>query len=368
MDYSKFSVEDFMTDDYFLQWVSQNDPEAEKFWNLFISLNPETKPKIDMARSLVLNLKRTAHTHVSDSQIENIWAGVQNRIQSAERPVVKQSRSVYIRYGIAASLILIALLIGAIKLSNKKQTVNDAGFTALIQSSTEDFFEEVNTSSKTIRIHLSDGSIVNLEKNSRLRYKKSYIGDESRNVFLTGEAFFEVAKNPGQPFFVHANEVVTKVLGTSFRITAYGDQKNITVAVKSGKVSVFSAKKPNTSSRTNQHTEVKGVVLLPNQQVVYQRDDESFDKTLVGSPVVLSPAVATNDFIFENAPIHEVFRVLESAYGIEIIFDEEVMNACFITAPLGAEPLFEKLRIICRTIGADYEIIDTKVVINSSGC
>lgn len=367
MDYGKFSVEDFVADDYFLQWVIQQDREAEKFWNLFISLHPETKPKIDQARAFVLNLKQAGHNHDTDHQVENIWEGIQHRIEQSERPAAGKRNYTHLIYRIAASLIVIALFATGIYLSDKKPIQSNTNFAESIQSATAGFVEEVNTTEKTVRIHLSDGSIVDLEKNSRLGYKDNYAGEASRHVFLTGEAFFEVAKNPRQLFFVHANEVVTKVLGTSFRVKAYGDEKNITVAVKSGKVSVFSHKKVNATSG-DVHAKVDGVILFPNEQVVYQRDDESFDKTLVESPIVLSPPAVTGNFIFENTPIRDAFRVLEDAYGIEIIFDEEVMKACFITAPLGSEPLFEKLRIICRTIGANYEIIDTKVVINSSGC
>ena len=115
-------------------------------------------------------------------------------------------------------------------------------------------------------------------------------------------------------------------------------------------------------SRTN------AVIVLPNQQVTYLRGQDSFGKALVSEPQILVPGVKEADFTFENTPIREVFRVLQKAYGIEIIFDEEIMSNCFITAPLGSEPLFEKLRVICRTIGARFETIDAKVVVTSTGC
>lgn len=369
MHYSKFSVEDFANDEYFIRWVSQNDQEAEKFWNLFISLYPEVKPRIDQARTLVLSLKHQAgEAPVTEHQVDVIWEGIQRRIENSTPSFGRKQVYIKVVFGIAASLVVVALFLANVFYSSDSSfNAADKYFAESVEAVTEDFLEEVNTSDRTIRIHLSDSSIVYLEKNSRLRYKENYGGEPSRHVFLTGKAFFKVNKNPRQPFFVHANEVVTKVLGTSFSVTAYNNEKDITVAVTSGKVSVFSPKKVSTTSDLVQ-AEVEGVILLPNQQVVYQRDQELFEKTLVDTPEVLSPHVTNNNFTFENAPIPDVFHVLEDAYGVEIIFDEDVMKTCFITAPLGAEPLFEKLRIICRTIGANYEIIDTKVVINSSGC
>lgn len=366
MDYLNFSAKDFLADDYFLRWVGQSDPEADKFWNLFISLHPEMKPRIAEARALALNLKAAEYIAVDESKVDQVWNGIQDRI--TEKVPVRAIKTPYPlwRFGLAASFILLSLFI-AIYLSRNKIATSENAITYYSSPATHDFVEEVNTTQNSIRIHLSDGSVVALGKNSRLKYKTSYKGEESRHVFLIGEAFFDVSKNPKQPFFVHANEVVTKVLGTSFRIIAYGDDKNITVAVRTGKVSVFSPTKSLKPSADVQ-SEVNGVILLPNQQVVYQREKALFDKTLVDIPAILSQHKTESDFIFENAPIADVFNTLQEAYGIEIIFDEDVMKSCFLTAPLGSENLFEKLKIICRTIGASYEIMDSKVVINSTGC
>jgi hypothetical protein len=369
MDYSRYAVNDFLTDDYFLRWVNQNDPEAEKFWKLYVTLHPETKATIERAREIALKLKETDHMPVLDVQVDQLWSGIQQRIETPQvdlASIAKTPKKFHWQYGIAASLILGAIIFGTAYFSTKKEVL-DPQVLALRVPMTEDFVEEVNNTQSAIRIHLNDGSIVSLAKGSRLKYRTSYEGEESRHVFLTGEAFFDISKDPRKPFFVHANEVVTKVLGTSFNVKAYSNENNVTVAVRSGKVSVFSPKTSN-AVKGDIQSEVEGVVLLPNQQVIYQRQEESFDKTLVETPVILSKEVERTDFTFENESIPQVFKVLQEAYGIEIIFDEEVMKGCFITAPLGSEPLFEKLKVICRTIGASYEIMDSKVVINSTGC
>lgn len=367
MDYSKFTVKDFLTDDYFLRWVNQNDPEAEKFWNLFLTLHPETKSKIDQAREFALRLKQAEQTSFSENQVDEIWKSVQQRMEEPKIIPHKNKISHWLPYAVAASLIFAVFLIGSLYKFNENPGDSKKEFTVYSPPSTEDFIEEINTTQSTVRIHLNDGSVVNLAKDSRLKYRTSYEHEESRHVFLTGEAFFDVAKDSKRPFFVHANELITKVLGTSFRVKAYRNDSNVTVAVKSGKVSVFSPKNSSTTADDIQ-SEVSGVILLPNQQVVYQREEEIFDKTLVEEPVILSKKIHDADFTFENTPISAVFQVIQEAYGVEIIFDEDVMKGCFITAPLGSEPLFEKLKVICRTIGASYEIMDSKVVINSTGC
>ena len=99
--------------------------------------------------------------------------------------------------------------------------------------------EQTNNSNMPQIITLSDGSSVLLQPNSKLSYPKIFIGNQ-RKVYLSGEAFFEISKNPKKPFFVYANEIVTKVVGTSFRIRAYSNQPNVEVLVRTGKVKVRS--------------------------------------------------------------------------------------------------------------------------------
>jgi hypothetical protein len=72
-------------------------------------------------------------------------------------------------------------------------------------------------------------------------------------------------------------------------------------------------------------------------------------------------------FDFNNV-IAEVFKTLEKAYGINIVYDAEVMKNCYLTASLDDEPLFEKLNLICKTIDAKYEQVDAQIVIYSNGC
>src|SRR5690606_23471308 len=106
------SVEDFVADDYFVRWVCQNDSEAEKFWNLFLKVHPEAGSKIELARACVLNLNRAENTHIGDNQVEDIWNGIQDRIERSEEHPRARRGLISISYGIAASLIIIAFFIG----------------------------------------------------------------------------------------------------------------------------------------------------------------------------------------------------------------------------------------------------------------
>ncbi len=358
MDYNQFSIEDLASDESFIAWVKGRSLESQRFWEDFISVHPEMRVKIMQARTLVLNLRNAQERPISDEQVEYLW----DRIDAGTARISNENprrRNFFPRYALAAALGFVVLA-GFWYFQLYEPYSTQSGTVAV--NVPPAFIEEVNTSGNVLRIHLNDGSIVALENNSRLRYRKDYINESVRDVYLTGEAFFEVERNPMKPFLVHSSDVVTRVLGTSFRVTATEGNERVVVAVKTGRVSVYKAAESEEEAQRN------AVIVLPNEEVTYQRELESFGRALVSQPEVVNKSVVSSDFDFEDAPIADVFDILERAYQVDIIFDEELMSNCFFTAPLGSEQLFEKLKIICRAIGAEYEIIDAKIVITSSGC
>lgn len=224
----------------------------------------------------------------------------------------------------------------------------------------------VNSSAVAQQLTLSDSSRVTLEPGSSLQYPEVF-GGTQREVTLEGEAFFAIQKNPNKPFLVYTNDLVTKVLGTSFRIKTNPETKNITVVVRTGKVSVYSPRLA-TLTASKSDPETIGVVLTPNQQVTYLHNQSRLVKSLVEKPVVLVPVADLSAFTFQNEPISRVLAAIEKVYGVDIVYDEEVMGNCFITTSLDSEDLYSKLTIICKLLGATYKEIDAQIVITGQGC
>jgi transmembrane sensor len=228
------------------------------------------------------------------------------------------------------------------------------------------FIERINTSATPERVILSDQSIVTLEPGSKIRYPVHFAA-QKREVTLTGEAFFEVQKNPSKPFLVYSHDVITKVLGTSFRIKANSTNRNITVSVRTGRVSVYSPALA-TAAKPRSDPETIGVVLTPNQQVTYLDLEHRLVKTLVEKPVILVQKAELPTFTFQNSPISVLMTAIEKTYGVDVVYDEEVMSNCFITTSLEQENLYDKLNIICKLLGASYKVIDAQIVISGPGC
>lgn len=357
MDYTQFAVEDFASDEYFLRWVLDRDPEAEQFWSIFVLTNPHLEFTIDQARALVLNIGVAESRKQKKGHVDVVWSRIQDSIAGAPAPREVQSRPDKRKH--IPLFVAVCVALAALFLIPKLKTLSDEGHHAL---ASDGFVEEINESGTPIRLLLSDSSAVDLDHGSRLRYKQDYRGSTLREVYLTGSAFFNVRKNAAQPFIVRSNEVIAEALETSFQVYVPKNESEVVIRVRTGSVTVYSA------DADKQPSESEGVFLLPNQEATFIRDQLSFNKKLVDDPAIVQPEFDVNEFAFENTPIEEVFERLELAYGIEILFDTETMENCFLSALLASEPFFEKLRVICDAIGASYELVDAKIRISSSGC
>lgn len=220
--------------------------------------------------------------------------------------------------------------------------------------------EMKNTSDKPQKIRLEDGSEVVLKVQSSISYPEHF-NDKTRNVYLKGEAFFHVKRNPSKPFIVHTGDLVTEVLGTSFTIKAYDEVKSIEVLVATGKVSVYEDAGKSTKHRN-------GVILTPNQKIVFDKESKKLSPSLVENPVIVNPPKEPIEFIFEESPLASVLERLREAYQIEFIIENHQLTTCSFTADLNGLSLHTQLDLICKSINANYEQRGTVIFINGVGC
>ncbi|MGV3557860.1 FecR family protein [Larkinella arboricola] len=369
--YRSYKTGDFVWDPFFRQWVLTPTSETDFFWNQWMQENPDRADRIHEARSVVLSLQVKEST-LPAHEIEEVVKSTISRIQqpSSSAPEYKQRPlPVYKRswFQVAAS-VSVVLLAGWLTRhsfhSERPSALLKLPFT-ITQNQPSSVTDTANTSSQPILIHLSDGSTVTLAPASRIHYAKNF-STLKREVYLSGEAFFDVAKDPARPFLVYSNGLVTKVLGTSFTVKAYKSSREVIVEVKTGRVSVFAQSDPKAREKATNH-ELEGVVLSPHQKIVYNTDEVRMRKTLVEKPVLLKTAVQPS-FRFEDKPLSEVFASLEKAYGIPIVYDKDLMMDCPLTASLDGMSLYNQLTIICKAVEARYELVEGKIIIHGKGC
>lgn len=370
-DYKKYGIEDFVWDTFFRQWVLTPTRESDIVWKQLQAENPEITDHVNKAREVILSL-RVAEPEISDAEIsQRVKATIAKTTLGNDMTWDLQKNSVVpfykkIWFKVAASLTIIMVFgwLAKSRLSendltgfeNNNKLIADNGL----------LIEKTNTTKFPLLVNLEDGSKITLTPESTIRYARTF-DDNKREVYLTGEAFFDIQKDSARPFFVYANELVTKVLGTSFTIKAYKTSKEVTVEVKTGRVSVFTQLDPAVKEKINNHA-LEGVVLSPNQKIIYARDQIRMVKTLVEKPEIVVSKAQTPHFIFEDVPVSEVFDSIAKAYGIDILYDEGLLKGCPLTAILENQTLHEKLTIICKAVEANYEILDGQIVVHSKGC
>jgi hypothetical protein len=362
--YSQSEIQELVWNDSFRQWVQQPTPQLDDFWSQYKLENPDKSYVIDTAREIVLSIS-VKNKHIPANEIQQIVRNTRQILNAREEKITSEFSPLpwyYRQWFQIAAFALIAIGVRWIAPIKNSSEPNLVTYHSLVTSSKVSLVEQVNTSNKPLLLHLSDGSTVTLQKDSKISYNPDFTGTK-REVYLTGEAFFKVVKDPARPFLVYANELVTKVLGTSFKVKAYETDRQVTVEVRTGKVSVFAGTELQNKEKAA-HRELEGVILTPNQRMVFSRTEVRMLKSLVEQPV-LTDAAESIQFNFEDKPVAEVLASLEKAYGVDIVYDEDIMRKCQLTASLTQKSLFEKLTIICTAIEARYEVIDGQIVIYS---
>lgn len=283
---------------------------------------------------------------------DRLWAKI-NHIDTTPKSVFNWNS--FIKYGIAASVVFLLGVYWLVNFTNmgSGKIPDLAGYT-----------KKYNDTKNDLELHLSDGSRVVLSPKSQLLYPENFAEDK-REVYLNGEAFFDIAKNAEKPFFVYYKDVITKVLGTSFIIKPSTKNSAVEVEVLSGKVTVYKNKSLEAEKITNSGN---GVLLTPNQKVTYFQEEEHFITGLVENPVILKEKPADYNFNFDDLSLSEAIVILENAYGIEIELDTENLGNCKLTGDLASLSMYSKLDIICQSIGATYQVKGTSILISGTGC
>lgn len=369
--YSNFGPVDFVTDDDFLKHHLIPTEESVSFWKAYLLENPGQKVSWQQAKDLLeavlSGLTSYSRTFISEEDearlLEKILLTNKAYFQDNEIRPLKS----FVWYKIAAAAcVAIAVLAGgyfALK-PGKLQKVNYEERIAALGKISE-VTRHTNKSSKPEHYFLPDSSMVILDPSSGLTFTSDY-GKDQRVIYLSGKALLDVIPNAKKPFFVYANEIVTKVLGTRFEVVAFDEGADVTVKVLSGRVSVYRNDEDETDHTKTRKRPV--ILLLPNQLVVFNRNAEQFDKNLVDKPAPLPIGKEYPKFEYEDGYANQFFEDIKKAYGVNVVYNQDMMEHCQLSAILTDESMLEKIDVVCKTIGATYEVIDAQIIITSTGC
>ena len=172
------------------------------------------------------------------------------------------------------------------------------------------------------QLRLADGTLVTLAPQSQLRYPAQFDGP-NREVYLEGEAFFEVTKNPHRPFRVHSGAWVTQVLGTKFNVSAVRGAGQLAVSLIEGKVQVLDSQ--------------GSYLLAPGQQLRTDRATGRIYRQAFNAAKVL--AWRSSKLVFQNEKLADVASQLERRYGVKLVFADPATADVRLWATFDNEPL-----------------------------
>jgi transmembrane sensor len=211
-----------------------------------------------------------------------------------------------------------------------------------------------NEESNALIFKLPDGSQVSLNKGAKLDYPVR-LNDPTREVSLSGEAFFEVKPNPLKPFIVHTQNASVKVLGTSFNVAAYKETDEVKVVVETGKVEL----QPDMQG-------VQKVVLEKGNFGSYHSNESKADKGTNSDINYLS--WKTHMIRFDETPLQKVTEVLNRTYHSEINLSGQQLKNCRFTDTFSDESLETVIKVLQKAFDLKIENRDHKILLSGKGC
>ncbi|MHA4847293.1 FecR family protein [Flavitalea antarctica] len=255
---------------------------------------------------------------------------------------------------VAAAVVFMLVIATVVFQVGKTKTSSDAMVA-------KNWIRKANDTKQPLTVVLKDGSSLELAAGTAIQYPENFAADK-RELRIEGTAFFQIKKDTSRPFYVYSQDIMTRVLGTSFWVIYDKVTEQSAVEVVSGKVAVYKQAAVTKAAQT------EGVVLKPNEKVIFNKKDEVLITALVDTPVpVVADSLETipvkTAFVYEETPLADVVRDMEKEYGISIILGEEKLSTLRFTGNISSLDYYTKLKTICKSLGTAYEIKGSRILI-----
>ena len=264
------------------------------------------------------------------------WALIQKKLPKRGRGISRSLR--FYSYRIAAVLVVGVMLT----------------FLSWIYVSRIMGMERVLAEDVPVEVILEDGTAVIVNRQSSLRYSKSF-DQEERKVYLSGEAWFDVATDSTMPFVIDAGTALVEVLGTSFNVNAYKDNPTVEITVESGLVAL--------SSKEDQKDLI---VMKAGSGGSYNRSQKSLKLIPTSDPNSIS--WKTRELFFDASTLREVAELLNKVYDTHIVIMNEELASCPITVTFRDQTLDAVLNVLELTLDLQATRAGDEIRLDGQGC
>jgi transmembrane sensor len=312
------TINDFLDDGSFENWALQNNGTDINFWEFWIANNSDKEELVNKARDLVLGVSFDTD-FVGAGKVALEWNKLEAKIKAKKFKPKRKVRFLK-QFSVAASLLLL-ISIGFYVLNNSSKITHKTNF------------------GEILNIKLQDGSDVTLNSNSSLSNYKN----ESRKVWLSGEAFFQVDKKvvTNAKFWVLTDDLSVEVYGTSFNVNT--KKKKTDVFLEEG--SIWLKLKNGIDKK-----------MIPGNYISYS----SKKNQILEDKNIFNPTTKTSwkdgSLLFENLSLEKAMEKIEESYGFAIVFKEDKSKNILIT---GAVPI-TNIDICIKAIEKSVDVTITK--------
>ena len=314
------TIEDFLSDESFNNWVKSNRLTDIDFWEEWISYNPNKKELVHEAKDIILGLQFN-QTKPSIEKVNKEWLLLENKIK-AKKSHNKQAPKYFKFIGIAASILLLVSI----------------GF--FMTNRSPDKITYKTAYGEVINLKLKDGSSVTLNSNSSIYYYQN----NHRKVWLSGEAFFEVNKkeSTNAKFWVITEDLKIEVYGTSFNTNT--KHEKTTVFLEEGKV-WLELKNGSTQK------------MSPGNLIAYSAKKDLIIEQKEKVESRFNTSWKDGSIVFEKLPLIDAIKKIEDTYGLTAMFKDEISKKILIT---GGVPI-TNLSICLKAIEKSVDVKITKL-------
>ena len=358
------SIEELIIDDSFHNYCFQKNEADIFYWEQYLSDYPSQKEKIEEAKQIVLSLHVMLEQKYAGNKITPDLTEEKNKSHSK----IFSVRKVF-RYAAAVAAVFILIVISKKIINVSFNTADKPTNQIAANKLSEKIFSYKTANGERRIIILSDSTKIWLNAASKLRVDKGF-GKENRNVYLTGEALFDVIHNESLPFVVHTDKYDVRDLGTVFNIKAYpGDKQSETSLIK-GKVEIQIA------------NSTRKIFLLPNQKAVVTnvQSPVKAKETSANPPstqiallplsydqkdsVMIETAWAHNRLEIVNENFYQMKDQFERWFNVKISIKDESLGKYPFTATFEKENIQEVLQALQLAYHFNYKIENNEISIS----
>ncbi|MCK0190009.1 DUF4974 domain-containing protein [Arenibacter sp. F20364] len=207
---------------------------------------------------------------------------------------------------------------------------------------------------KRFDLLLSDGTQITLNSGTSLKYPVQFLKTKNRQVFLDGEAFFNVAKDSLNPFIVNTNGLNVRVLGTKFNLSSYPEDQYVNTTLVEGSVSVYNKQDTFDSSNASLlEPGFKAEWNKYNKQILVEEADIAMHTDWLNGKIIL-----------RHVPFKNIVKKLERHYNVEIVNNNPELDEELFTASFDVETIDQVFKTFNLTYEMNYKINDRQIIIN----